>query len=279
MTKKITIPQILEKNNAGEKLVVVTAYDYPTAQIADSCGVDILLVGDSLGNVVLGYGSTTPVTMEDMLHHTKAVVRGTKNALVVADMPYGSYQVNNTEAVRNAIRFIKEGGADAVKLEGGLEAVGVVKALTNAGIPVMAHIGLLPQTAMLWGGYRIQGKDEAAARILVDAAQALEEAGAFSIVLELVTSDVARLVTEKTEIPTIGIGSGVGCNGQVLVIHDLAGFHPEGAYTPHFVKQFGNVGAELAKAVSGYAQEVRAGSYPDDAHSFAMNEEEVKKLY
>lgn len=275
--KPMNISRLLEKKLQGEKIVMVTAYDYPGALVAEAAGADILLIGDSLGNVVLGYDSTVKVTMADMLHHTRPVARAAKNALVVADMPFGSYQISIEEALRNAVLLIKEGGAAAVKLEGGREIAPLVAALTAAGIPVMAHIGLLPQTAGMWHGYRIQGKDEASARKLLAEAEALEQSGAFSVLLECVASEAAALITKTLHVPTIGIGSGPMTDGQVLVFHDLVGLN-EG-HVPRFVKRYGSAAEHMRQAISQYAEEVRQGLYPDDEHSFPMDTDELKRLY
>ncbi len=275
--KTACVAYLQRKKETGEKIVVVTAYDYPIAQLAENCGVDMLLVGDSLGNVVLGYQKTIPVTMEDMLHHTRPVVRAARNALVVTDMPFGSYHVSIDQTIANAIILIKDGGADAVKVEGGSEMAPIVAEMTKRGIPVVAHIGLLPQTASLWEGYKTQGKDETAARQLVEAAQDLEEAGAFCIVLECITADVAKLITEKISIPTIGIGSGSGCDGQVLVIYDLLGLST--GKIPKFVHQYANLNQIISNAVNQYAADVRCGAFPAAENSFPMDEEEAKKLY
>jgi 3-methyl-2-oxobutanoate hydroxymethyltransferase len=276
MTKGIGPLQ--EKKERGEKIVMLTAYDFPTAVIAAAAGADILLVGDSLGNVVLGYDTTIPVTMEDILHHTHPVVRGAaeKGVFIVADMPFGSYHISIEETLRNAFTLIKDGGADAIKLEGGEEILPIVSELTKRGIPVMAHIGLVPQTASLWQGYKVQGHDEVSAWALVKTAQKLAEAGAFSVVLECVTRETAALITNKVPIITIGIGSGSDCDGQVLVSHDLLGLTQ--GNVPRFVKQFGYVGAEMERAFAAYAEEVRAGTFPDPDHSFAMEENEAKKI-
>lgn len=275
--KNLRIPDLMKKVENKEKLIMVTAYDYLTSVIADSCGVDMLLIGDSLGTVVLGYETTSPVTMEDIIHHTRPVVRGAKQAMVVADMPFGSYQISNKLAIENAIRIVQEGGASAVKLEGGLEILDTVKCITKAGVPVIAHIGLLPQIAPLWDGYHTRGRDEASAWALVDAAVALEEAGAFAIVLECVAREAAALITEKTDIPTIGIGSGPDCDGQVLVGQDLFGMNVGG--TPYFVKKFGDVAGEISKAISAYAEEVKNGTYPGESQTITMQSGEARKLY
>ena len=276
MKGKYTIGQLQKKAADGEKLVMVTAYDYPLAQIAERAGVDMILVGDSLGNVVLGYDTTIPVTMEDMLHHTKAVCRAAQKSLIVADLPYGSYEISGEEASRNAMRLIQEGGAQAVKLEGSQWA-GLVKEMTRRGIPVMAHLGLLPQTASLWQGYHTHGRDEATAWALVEAAQAMEEAGAFAVLLECVAAEAAQLISEKIAIPTIGIGSGPDCDGQVLVSHDLLGMGC--GYVPKFAKQYANIGQVIEQGFRAYADEVRQGIFPDSAHCVAMEEDEAKRLY
>jgi 3-methyl-2-oxobutanoate hydroxymethyltransferase len=276
MNGKYTIGKLQKKAADGDKLVMVTAYDYPFACIAERAGVDMILVGDSLGNVVLGYDTTIPVTMEDMLHHTKAVCRAVKTPLVIADMPYGSYEVSTEEAVRNAMRLIQEGGAQAVKLEGS-QWPALVQEMTRRGIPVMAHLGLLPQTASLWHGYKTHGRDEATAWALVEAAQAMEEAGAFAVLLECVASEAAKLITDKIDIPTIGIGSGAACDGQVLVSYDLLGLGC--GHTPKFVKQYVNIGQEIEQGFRAFADEVRQGTFPDSAHCVAMEEDEAKRLY
>lgn len=276
MKGRNTVRKIQEKVEHGEKLVMVTAYDYPSACLAEQAGVDMILVGDSLGNVVLGYDTTIPVTMEDMLHHTRAVSRAVSGPMVVADMPYGSYHVSVEQAVTNAMRLIQEGGAHAVKLEGSHIAP-LVKEMTIRGIPVMAHLGLEPQNASLWNGYRTCGRDEDSAWALVEAAQDMEEAGAFAVVIECVAAEAARLITEKIDIPTIGIGSGVDCNGQVLVWHDLLGIG--NAHTPQFAKRYANIGEQIETALRAYAQEVRSGAFPDEEHSVKMEENEAKRLY
>ncbi|MDN5348455.1 MAG: 3-methyl-2-oxobutanoate hydroxymethyltransferase [Clostridia bacterium] len=264
--KKVTLPHLREMKMRGEKIAMVTAYDYPTALLADRAGMDMLLVGDSLAMVVLGYEGTVPVTMEEMLHHTKAVMRARPAAFVVADLPFLSYQVGREEAIRNAGRFLKEGGADAVKLEGGGAMVPIVRAVVEAGIPVMGHLGLTPQTASLLGGFRVQGKGaEAAERIMADA-KALEEAGAFSLVLECVPSALAAEITAQLKIPVIGIGAGPHCDGQVLVFHDLVGLFDR--FLPKFVKRYANLSEEIVAALSQYCQEVRTGVFPGEEHSF-----------
>ena len=252
--------------DGGEKIVVMTAYDAPTARILHESGVDILLVGDSLGNAVLGYDSTVPVTMAQMLHHSAAVRRGAPEAFVVTDMPFGSYQCGWREAVANAILLMKEGGCDAVKLEGGAEVAPLVERLVTAGVPVMGHIGLTPQTASLLGGYRVQGRDLPAAKKLLAGARALQDAGAFAIVLECVPKELAAFLSAQVTTPTIGIGAGNGCDGQVLVCSDMFGLYEK--FVPKFVKQYVKLAPMMREAARQYADEVRAGRYPDDEHSF-----------
>jgi 3-methyl-2-oxobutanoate hydroxymethyltransferase len=249
-----------------QKVAMLTAYDYPTAAILDEAGIDILLVGDSLGMVVLGYDSTLPVTMEDMIHHTKAVCRGAKRAMVLGDMPFMSYQASVDEAVRNAGRFLQEAGAHGVKLEGGREVAEVTRRIASAGIPVMAHLGLTPQSVHQLGGYKVQGKGDTAARRMIEDARILEEAGAFSVVLECVPVQLAREITESLAISTIGIGAGVHCDGQVLVVNDMLGTFER--FTPKFVKKYANLSLQTKEAVRQYCDEVRTGAFPDDAHSF-----------
>lgn len=268
MIKKRTIKDITRMKEAGEKITMLTAYDASFARLLDSVGVDVLLVGDSLGMVLLGYESTVPVSMDEMIHHASAVKRGTYNALLVGDMPFMSYQVSTEEAVRNGGRFLKEAGCDAVKLEGGIEVCETVQALVRAGIPVMGHIGLTPQTAGQLGGYRVQGKDAESARRLLAEARALEKAGAFGVVLECIPDSLAGLITESLTIPTIGIGAGVNCDGQVLVSHDLLGMFEK--FVPSFVKKYANLAPQMKEAVTSFMEEVRSGKYPDDEHSFSM---------
>lgn len=261
----------------GEKLTMLTAYDYSTAKLVDEAGIHSILVGDSLGMVCLGYEDTLSVTMEDMLHHTKAVARGAKNALVIADMPFLSYQTSVYDAVVNAGRLIKEGHAQAVKLEGGREVCPQIEAIVRASIPVCAHIGLTPQSIHAFGGFKVQGKGEDAARRLIEEAQAVEEAGAFAVVLECVPEALARLITEKITIPTIGIGAGAGCDGQVLVYQDMLGMYAD--FAPKFVKVFANVGEEMRQGFSAYKREVQAGTFPAPEHTFRMDESILEKLY
>ena len=257
---RVTTAKVREMKKKGEKITMLTAYDYPTAVAMDSVGVDIFLVGDSLGMVVLGYDSTLPVTMEDMLHHTKAVSRGTQRAMVIGDMPFMSYQASVAEAVRNAGRFLQEAGAQAVKLEGGREVAEVTSRIAAAGIPVMAHIGLTPQSVHQLGGYKVQGKGDKAAQRLLEDARILEEAGAFSIVLECVPKGLAREITAALEIPTIGIGAGVECDGQVLVVHDMLGLFER--FTPKFVKRYANINIQIQKAVKDTATKSAAAPSP-----------------
>jgi 3-methyl-2-oxobutanoate hydroxymethyltransferase len=271
MAKKMTIRDIIEMKRSGEKITVLTAYDASLARMLDSAGIDMILVGDSLGNVLLGYESTVPVTMEEMLHHARAVKRGVSRALLVGDMPFMSYQVSATEAIINGGRFLKEAGCDAVKLEGGEEVAETVRAMVKAGIPVMGHIGLTPQTASQLGGYRVQGKDRESAHKLMHAAGALEEAGAFSLVLECVPVQLAQVITAAVGIPTIGIGAGAACDGQVLVTHDMLGIFDNSV--PSFVKKYVDLAPQIKEAVASYQREVREGSYPDAEHSFSMQQD------
>lgn len=276
-TGKITTLGLQEMKARKEKISILTAYDYSTAKLVDEAGAEVILVGDSLGMVLLGYDSTIPVTMDDMIHHTKAVARGTKHALVVGDMPFMSYQLSVSESVRNAGRFLQEGGANAVKLEGGREVADTAKAIIAAGIPVMGHLGLTPQSVNQLGGFRVQGRDEAAARKILNNALALQDAGVFAIVLECIPAALAKMVTDRLEIPTIGIGAGVGCDGQVLVFHDMVGLYSEIA--PKFVKRYASLRSTIKDAVVKYRDEVKAGSFPGQEHSFEMDENELKKLY
>jgi len=274
---RVTTAVFRAKKQEGRPISMLTAYDYPLAQLVDEAGIDAILVGDSLGNVVLGYDSTIPVTMEDMVHHVKAVTRGVKRAMVVADMPFLSYHVSREEAVRNAGRLLQEAGAQAVKLEGGREVADTIKAITGAGIPVMGHLGLTPQSIHQMGGYKVQGKDEKAARKLLTDAMAVEEAGAFSLVLECVPTPLAKLVTEKLSISTIGIGAGPYCDGQVLVTHDLIGL--VGGFSPKFAKRYINIREDIKKALETFRHEVEEKVFPAAEHQFGMDEEILKKLY
>ncbi|HEU20160.1 MAG TPA: 3-methyl-2-oxobutanoate hydroxymethyltransferase [Deltaproteobacteria bacterium] len=263
---KITKATILEMKKKGEKITMLTAYDYSTAAVMDEAGIDMILVGDSLGMVVLGYDSTLPVTMEDMVHHTRAVSRGASRAMVIGDMPFMSYQASVEEAVRNAGRLMQEAGAHGVKLEGGREVADVVAKIASAGIPVVAHLGLTPQSVHQLGGYRVQGKDDAAAVRIKEDAKILEEAGAFSVVLECVPSKLAAEITESLEIVTIGIGGGVDCDGQVLVVNDMLGMFDK--FIPKFVKKYANLNVNMKEAISQYIDEVKSGVFPGPEHSF-----------
>jgi 3-methyl-2-oxobutanoate hydroxymethyltransferase len=276
MTARTTVRDIEEKKGSSEKISMLTAYDAPMAALLDSCGIDILLVGDSLGMVILGLDATVPVTMEQMLHHAAAVRRGAVNALVVGDMPFGSYLVDPVETVRNGLRFMKEAGCDAVKLEGGMDACDDVRALVRAGIPVMGHIGLTPQTAGQLGGFKVQGKSLAAGRKLLADARALEEAGAFALVLECVPGELARVITRAIDIPTIGIGAGPHCDGQVLVTNDMLGLFEK--FTPGFVKKYLNLAPELKEAVSLFKKEISEGAFPAQEHTFGTDEDFDKLL-
>ncbi|HHV76099.1 MAG TPA: 3-methyl-2-oxobutanoate hydroxymethyltransferase [Syntrophothermus lipocalidus] len=274
---RVTTTLLREKKARKEKITMLTAYDYSTAVMVDQAGIDVILVGDSLGNVVLGYETTLPVTMDDMIHHTRAVARGTKNSLLVGDMPFLSYHISIPEAVRNAGRFIQEGGAQAVKLEGGEERVDTIKAVLDAQIPVMGHIGLTPQSVHQFGGFKVQGKDVETARKLVRDAKALESAGVFAIVLECVPAALAERITAEISVPTIGIGAGPGCDGQVLVINDMLGLY--GGFTPKFVKKYANLNPLILEALRQYKEEVESGAFPAAEHCFAINEEVLEKLY
>ena len=255
---------------------MLTAYDYPTALVMDQAGMDIILVGDSLGMVVLGYESTLPVTMDDMIHHCKAVARGAKYALLVGDMPFMSYQVSTSEAVRNAGRFLQEAGMNAIKLEGGSERAETIRAIVNTGIPVMGHLGLTPQSINKLGGFRPQGRDAEAAYKLLEDAQVLQDAGCFSLVLESIPGRLAELVSQRLDIPTIGIGAGVGCDGQVLVTHDLLGIFER--FTPKFVKHYANLSDEMRRAFSEYNADVKARAFPGPEHTVDISDEEWKNL-
>ncbi|TAA75477.1 MAG: ketopantoate hydroxymethyltransferase [Candidatus Electronema aureum] len=271
----ITVKDFRERKG-GQRLSVLTAYDASMARLLDSAGADALLVGDSLGMVVLGYDSTLPVTMEQMLHHAGAVSRGTTRALVLADMPFGSYQISVEQAVANGVRFIKEAGCGAVKLEGGAEVCEAVQALVQAGVPVMGHIGLTPQTAGQLGGYKVQGKNIAAARKLLADAKALAAAGVFSIVLEAVPAHLSEIITQSVAVPTIGIGAGPGCDGQVLVTNDLLGLFEK--FTPKFVKQYANLAPVIQEAVRNFLSEVEKGTFPGPEHSFGGGEDFISNL-
>lgn len=274
---KNTVLTIGKKKSEGKKITVLTAYDYTIAKIFNDCGVDIVLVGDSLGNVVLGYEDTLSVTMDDMVRHCSAVARAADKAMVVVDMPFMSYQTSIEDALRNAGRLMQEGRANAVKLEGGTRVCPQIRALVDAGIPVMAHLGLTPQSINAFGGYRVQGKTQNQAAKMLSEALAVQEAGAFSLVLECVPMQLASLITQKLDIPTIGIGSGAGCDGQVLVAQDMLGM-TQGS-TPKFVKCFAPVGELIKKAACDYIQEVEDGTYPSEEYSFSIKDEIIEKLY
>jgi len=274
---KLALPELAEMKRHGDKIVMVTAYDASSARLADQAGIDLILVGDTAAMVVLGHeSSTVPVTMDEMLFMTRAVTRGARRPLVVGDMPFGSYQVSDEEAVQNAIRFVKEAGADVVKLEGAGPSLSRVRAIAGAGIGVMGHLGLTPQSATVLGGFKAQGRSAEAAQRLLDDALALEAAGCFAIVLEAVPAPVAERVTAELEIPTIGIGAGAGCDGQVLVWHDLLGLYD--GRTPRFVKQYADLKAEIARALEAYAADVRSGAFPEERHTYAMPEEELARF-
>ena len=274
--EKVNAPSLKASKQRGERLVCLTAYDWPTARIVDEAGIDIILVGDSLGNVVLGYGNTVPVTLDEILIHLKAVRRAVQRALLVADMPYGSFHTGADDAVRNALRLVKEGGAEAVKLEGGHKRVQLVKRLVDEEIAVMGHIGLTPQSINKLGAYRVQGKTAVTARQLLDDARALEDAGAFAIVLEVVPREIARLITESISIPTIGIGAGAGCDIQVLVLHDMLGL--SFGKLARFVRPYANLHEVITEAVTQYADDVRSGTYPSEAESYALPAEAAEEL-
>ena len=270
----LTFHNAKQKN---ERLTMLTAYDYSTAKLIDASGIDSVLVGDSLGMVMLGYEDTLSVTMEDMIHHTRAVARGVKDALVVSDLPFMSYQTSVYDAVVNAGRLIKEGRAQAVKLEGGIEVCPQIKAIVEASIPVMAHLGLTPQSVNAFGGFKVQGKDEEAARSLIEQAKAVEAAGAFAVVLECIPAKLAELITQSISIPTIGIGAGNGCDGQVLVYQDMLGLYSD--FTPKFVKRYAEIGPQMENAIEDYISEVKSGAFPAAEHTFALSDAVIEKLY
>jgi 3-methyl-2-oxobutanoate hydroxymethyltransferase len=276
IAKKVTVPDVVAMKRDGERITMMTAYDAAFARLVEAAGIDVILVGDSLGMVVLGYPNTVPVTMDDMVRHAAAVSRGASRPLLIGDMPFGSYQTGPADALRNAARLLKEAGMDAVKLEGGHETVPLVKALVENGIAVMAHVGLTPQRVAQFGGFKTQAKSARAARTLIDNAVALEDAGAFSIVLESIPAPVAAIVTERLSIPTIGIGAGVDCDGQVLVLHDVLGLY--GDFKPKFAKRYAEIGTAVVDALRAFDSEVREGSFPDAEHSFTMKESELAAL-
>ena len=273
---RVTIKEIQDMKRRGEKIPVLTAYDYTTARILDDAGIPLLLVGDSLGQVVLGYDSTVPVTMDEMVHHIRAVVRGARKAHVVGDMPFMSFQADETDAVRNAGRMLKEGGCQSVKLEGGRHVAGTVSRIVQAGIPVMGHIGLTPQAVNQLGGYRVQGKTSDSARRLMEDAVALQKAGAYSVVIELVPAPLAELISKRVTIPTIGIGAGAGCDGQVQVLHDMLGLFDD--FVPKHTRRFAQLGAGIRSAVEEYIGDVQATTFPSDDESFQMEQRVVEEL-
>ena len=274
---KNTVLTFQKAKENGEKLTMLTAYDYSMAKIIDESGVNGILIGDSLGMVVKGDEDTLGVTVDDIIYHTKAVKKGAKNALIVADMPFLSYHVSVEQAVMNAGRIMKEGGANAVKLEGGADFVPQIRAIVNAQIPVMGHLGLTPQSINAFGGFRVQGKSEEAAKKLINDAKALEEAGVFAITLEGIPAKVAELITKSISVPTIGIGAGKECDGQILVYQDMLGMFSD--FVPKFVKQYANIGSVMKEAISSYVKEVQDGSFPEEKHTYKIDESELNKLY
>lgn len=274
---KNTVATFQQMKEKGEKITMLTAYDYSTAKLMDECGVNGILIGDSLGMVMMGYEDTLSVTMEDMIHHSACVARGAKNALIVADMPFMSYQTGVRDAVYNAGRLMKEGRANCVKLEGGAQVCEQIKAITDASIPVMAHLGLTPQSINAIGGNKVQGKSEEAAKKILEDAYKVQEAGAFAVTLECVPEKLATLISEKLTIPTIGIGAGAGCDGQVLVYQDALAIFSD--FTPKFVKKFADVGALMREGISAYIEETKAGTFPAQEHTFKIEDEVIEKLY
>ena len=274
-TDKVTTATLQEMKGRGDRIAMLAAYDYPTARLLDDAGVDAILVGDSVSSVILGYDDTLAVSVDEMLHHTRAVARGTKRALVIGDMPFMSYQASTEDAVRNAGRFLKEAMAEAVKVEGGRGVLDKIEAIVQAGIPVMGHLGLTPQWVHQFGGYKAQGKTKEAARMIVEDARKLEEAGVFSLVLECVPWQLARIITERVGVPTIGIGAGPHCDGQVLVLHDLLGLSQR---SPKFVKRYAELTPPIEKALAEYVKEVRTGKFPQPEHSYEMDEDELGDL-
>ncbi len=274
--EKVYVPALRAAKEKGEKLVCLTAYDYPTGRIVDEAGVDIVLIGDSMGNVIHGYGNTIPVTLEEILSATKAVKRGASRALIVADMPYGSFHTGDNKTVRNALKLMKNGGAEAIKLEGGRNRVDLVKRLVDEEIPVMAHVGLTPQSVHKLGGYRVQGKTAETAQILIEDAKMLEEAGAFAIVLELVPREIAEIITKELTISTVGIGAGASCDIQVLVLHDLIGF--TFGRQPRFVRQYANVSEVISNAITHWMEDVKSGNYPNETESYGLPEDAKREM-
>ncbi len=274
---KVTTQILQEMKKKGDKITYTTAYDYSTGLLVDKAGIDVILVGDSLGMTMMGEDTTVPVTMEQMIHHIKCVVKGAKNPMIVGDMPFGSYNISKEQAIMNATRLMKEGGCDIVKLEGGAAVKDTVRAIVDAGIPVMGHIGLTPQTISKMGGFKVQGKNAAAAQALIDDAKSLEAAGASSIVLECIPAPISKLITEAVSIPTLGIGAGIYCDGQVMVFHDMVGLFDK--FTPKFVKKYANLSEIIVNALTQYKEEVKSGKFPEEQHSFTIKEEELKRLY
>lgn len=275
---KVTTQKLKQMKDAGEKISMTTAYDYPTAYFVDKAGIEIILVGDSLAMTVLGHDSTVPVTMDEMIHHIRPVVKGAPNPLIVGDLPFGSYNVSREQAIINTNRLMKEGGCDTVKLEGGVEVASIVKAIVDSGTPVMGHIGLTPQTVSKMGGFKVQGKSTEAAEALLRDALALEEAGAWGLILECIPDEVGKLITQKISIPTIGIGGGRYCDGQVLVFHDMFGLFEK--FLPKFVKQYAQLGEQIVEGLETFKKEVQEGTFPADEHVFGgVDEEELKRLY
>jgi 3-methyl-2-oxobutanoate hydroxymethyltransferase len=273
---RITADQVRQMKVHGERIAMLTAYDYASAHILDAAGVPLLLVGDSLGMVMLGHDSTLPVTLEDIIHHTKPVVRGSEHAMIIADMPFGTFQVSPEETMRHAVQLMKEAGPQAVKLEGGVRSAASVRLLTEAGIPVMGHVGMTPQSVNAFGGFKVQGKTEQAARGLLADVAALEQAGAFAVVLELVPAELARLVTERTSIPTIGIGAGPDCDGEVQVLHDILGMFPD--FTPRHTRRYAELGQLMSEAAAAYMSDVRGRKFPGKEQSATMDASIIKKL-
>ena len=273
---KVTLPQLLEMKERGQKITMITAYDYPTGVWAERAAIDIVLVGDSMAMTVLGYSTTLPATMAELISHSQAVTRGCKNSFVLGDMPYMSYQPSIEMAVQNAGRFMSEGGCDGVKLEGGITMADRVEAIVNAGIPVMGHLGLTPQSMSMLGGFKVQGKDALMAKRIIDDTKVLEEAGAFAVLLECVPAKVSKLITERAEIPIISIGAGPDCDGQLLIFHDMFGLYP--AFTPKFAKQYADVGETIVQGLKRYAEEVREGLFPEPNHGFTIPDQEYEEL-
>lgn len=274
---KVTTQVLQEMKKRGEKITYTTAYDYSTGLLVDKAGIDVILVGDSLGMTMMGEDTTVPVTMEQMIHHIKCVVKGAKNPMIVGDMPFGSYNVSKEQAIMNATRLMKEGGCDVIKLEGGAAVKETVRAIVDAGIPVMGHIGLTPQTISKLGGFKVQGKDAEAAKSLIEDAKALEEAGAFSLVLECIPAQISKMISEAVSIPTLGIGAGIYCDGQIMVFHDMVGLFDK--FTPKFVKKYVNLTDIILKALEEFKEDVKAQKFPEEKHSFGIKEEELERLY